>query len=223
MNKEIYLIRGKDNESYQTFKERIINTVLSLKNELKPEAIRFTITEKSPPKFSVIPYSKKKIAAISIYKESVDPVEQIEQMAGFYGAYKVEEALPVAYQKNWNDGEPTPGACLLTLFRKKASIEYTTFIYRWHNGHTPLTLRIHPLWNYNRNVVLDQLYDQAAKFDGIVEEQVKKASDLLNPFKFFGNPLIIIYRMLLVYFDTKSFIDYKSMETYFAAEYHIKS
>ena len=223
MNKEIYLIRGKDNESYQSFKERIFNTVLSLIKELKPEAIRFTITEKSPPKFSVIPYSKKKIAAISIYKKNMDPVKQLEQMAGYYGAYRVEEALPRAYKKNWNDGEPTPGACLLTLFRKKTNIEYTTFIDRWQNGHTPLSLRIHPLWNYNRNVVLDRLFNQIAKFDGIVEEQVKKESDLLNPFKFFGNPLIIIYRMLLVYFDTKSFIDYKSMETYLTTEYHIKS
>ena len=223
MNKEIYLIQGKDNESYQSFKERIFDTVLSLKKELKPKAIKFTITEKSPPRFSIIPYSKKKIAAISLHKENGNPIEQVEQMAGFYGAYRVEEAMPIAYQKNWNDEEPTPGACLLTLFRKKTSIDYTTFIYRWHNGHTPLSLRIHPLWNYNRNVVLDKLFDQTVKFDGIVEEQVKKESDLLNPFKFFGNPLIIIYRMLLVYFDTKSFIDYKSMETYLATEYHIKS
>jgi len=223
MNKEIYLIRGNDKESYQSFKERIFSTALSLEKELKPEAIKFTITEKSPPKFSIIPYSKKRIAAISIYKENMNPVERFEQVEGFYGAYRVKEALPVAYHKNWNDGEPTPGACLLTLFRKKKNIDYATFIDRWHNGHTPLSLRIHPLWNYNRNVVHDQLFDQTTLFDGIVEEQVKKKSDLLNPFKFFGNPLIIIYRMLLVYFDTKSFIDYRSMETYLATEYHIKS
>ena len=61
------------------------------------------------------------------------------------------------------------------------------------------------------------------RFDGIVEEQVQEAADLLNPFRFFGNPLIIIPRMLMVYSDTRSFIEYSGMETYLAAEYHIKS
>ena len=56
-----------------------------------------------------------------------------------------------------------------------------------------------------------------------MEEQVRERRDLLNPFRFFGNPLIIIPRMLMVYIDTKAFIDYKSMETYLAVEYHIKS
>ncbi len=223
MNKEIYLIKGNNNESYQEFFKRIFSIVTNLEKEIKPEAIKFTITDKAPPKISIIPYSKSKIAAISIYKENLNPIEELIVTDGFYGAYRVKEALPIAYQKDWKDGESTPGACLLTLFRKKTNMDYTTFIDRWHNGHTPLSLRIHPLWNYNRNVVHDQPGDQQALFDGIVEEQVKQESDLLNPFKFFGNPLIIIYRMLLVYFDTKSFIDYKSMETYLVTEYHIKS
>ena len=135
----------------------------------------------------------------------------------------MHEALPVSYRKNWNDGEATPGACLLTLFSKKRNIDYETFINRWHNGHTPLSLRIHPLWNYVRNEVKEVLTKESPKFNGIVEEQTRMAADLLNPFRFFGNPLIIIPRMITVYADTKSFIDYGTMETYLAAEYHIKS
>ena len=102
-------------------------------------------------------------------------------------------------------------------------MDYDTFIDRWHNSHTPLSLRIHPLWNYVRNVVETLLTDQTAPFEGIVEENFKTSSDLLNPFRFFGNPLIILYRMLQVYTDTKAFIDYPSMETYLTTEYHIKS
>jgi hypothetical protein len=163
------------------------------------------------------------MAAISIYRNSHEPVEKLRQAEGFCGAYRVTEALPVAYQKKWKDGETTPGACLLTLFSRKKNMVYGTFIHRWHNGHTPLSLRIHPLWNYVRNVVNEVLFEDSPWFDGIVEEQVKKAGDLLNPFRFFGNPVIIIPRMLMVYADTKSFIDYSSMEIYLAAEYHIKS
>ena len=133
------------------------------------------------------------------------------------------EALPVAYIKDWPDGEQTLGVCLLTLFSKKKNINYDTFIDRWHNSHTPLSLRYHPLWNYVRNVVDERLTPDAAIFDGIVEEQVRKTSDLLNPFKFFGHPLVILPRMLAVYVDTKSFIDYPSMETFLASEHIIKS
>ena len=223
MIKEIYLVRGTDQESYQDFNSRIFKTVSLLVKELKPEALKISITTVAPPRITIIPFRQSKIAAISIYKNNPEPVEELRKAEGFYGAYRVTEALPVAYQKSWKDGEPTPGACLLTLFSKKKNIDYQTFIHRWHNGHTPLSLRIHPLWNYVRNVVNESIFEDSAWFDGIVEEQVKKTTDLLNPFRFFGNPLIIIPRMLMVYSDTKSFIDYPGMETYLASEYHIKS
>jgi hypothetical protein len=223
MNKEIYLVRGTDQESYQGFYNRIFNMASALVKELNPEALKFTITVTAPPGITVIPFRRSKIACISIFKSNPVPVEALRKAEGFYGAYRVTEALPVSYQRSWNDGEPTPGACLLTLFSQKKSIDYNTFINRWHNGHTPLSLRIHPLWNYVRNVVNETIFEDSARFDGIVEEQVRKSADLLNPFRFFGNPLIIIPRMLMVYSDTKSFIDYGGMETYLVAEYHIKS
>jgi hypothetical protein len=223
MNKEIYLVQGIDPEGYQDFRNRIFNMVSALTRELNTEALKFTITVKAPPEITMIPFKRMKIAAISIYKNNPEPVGKLLKAEGFYGAYRVTEALPVVYQKSWKDGEPTPGACLLTLFSQKKSIDYDTFIHRWHNGHTPLSIRIHPLWNYVRNVVNEDLSENSARFDGIVEEQVENTSDLLNPFRFFGNPLIIIPRMLMVYSDTKSFIDYPTMETYLAAEYHMKS
>ena len=48
-------------------------------------------------------------------------------------------------------------------------------------------------------------------------------ADLLNPFRFFGNPLVIIPRMIAVYRDTKSFLDYRGIETYFAREVVVRS
>jgi hypothetical protein len=221
--KEIYLLSGTSDETYADFKRRIFEKVSNLAGKAGLEAIKFTITENPPPGISVIPFKKKKMAALSVYSRNPDPVAELYDTTGFYGAYRVTEALPVAYQKTWKDGEPTPGACLLTLFSRKRSIDYETFIDRWHNGHTPLSLRIHPLWNYIRNTIKESLHEDSAWFDGIVEEQVREARDLLNPFRFFGNPLIIIPRMLQVYSDTKSFIDYTGMETYLATEYHIKT
>ena len=164
------------------------------------------------------------MAVISVYgSQGIPPVQTFLEMEGFAGGYEVTEALPVSYHKSWKDGDVTPGVCLLTLFRKKKGLAYEKFIDRWHNGHTPLSLQIHPLWHYNRNVVDNTLSDNADTFDGIVEEHCRTSADLLNPFKFFGHPLIIVPRMLKVYSDVRSFIDYSSIESYLVSEYFLKS
>ena len=79
------------------------------------------------------------------------------------------------------------------------------------------------LWNYNRNTVENYSSNTIELWDGIVEEHCKTREDLLNPFKFFGKPTSIIQNMITVYKDTKSFLDYGSIEPYLAMEYWLKS
>ena len=69
----------------------------------------------------------------------------------------------------------------------------------------------------------DKISNDSQDWDGIVEEHFRKRSDLLNPFRMFGNPLVILYRFYQVYSDTRSFLDYKTIEPYLVEEYHIKS
>ena len=223
MRKEIYLISGLENETYEAFSERILSladTVLSL-NGL--HQLKVTFTNVPPPKFSVIPFKKKKIAAFSAFKKDENLIESLLKTSGFIGVYAVDEVLPVKYEKTWDDNTFTPGICLFTLFKQKERISHDRFIDIWHNSHTPLSLKIHPLWNYNRNVVTEKLTSSTLPWDGIVEEQFRSISDLLNPIKFFGNPLVMPYRMWQVYSDTKSFLDYNSIEPYYANEIFIKS
>jgi hypothetical protein len=223
MKKIIYLVYGSSTESHAEFKIRIFDAVQQLAKSGHAFSLKVVITEFAPPILSVIPFKNKKIACISFHQDTVDLSELLLQMSGFSGVYQVTEALPVSYEKTWADGEPTPGVCLFTLFRQKKGISYDTFIDRWHNNHTPLSLRLHPLWNYSRNVVTKKLTGNSTDWNGIVEEHFRSGSDLLNPFKFFGNPLSILQNMLKVYNDTKSFLEYNTLETYLASEYHIVS
>ena len=223
MFKNIYLVRGTNTESYSEFSTRIITSLVELNNIPQILKIKVVHTAEPPPGISVIPFKKTKIASISISGRTEQPLNNLLNLPGFTGAYRVTEALPVAYEKIWPDGETTPGACLLTLFNRKKGLDHETFIHRWHNSHTPLSLKIHPLWNYSRNVVEELLTENTALFEGIVEEQVRTDADLLNPFRFFGNPLVIIPRMISVYTDTRSFLDYGNIETYFAREVVVKS
>ncbi|MBE0648049.1 MAG: hypothetical protein IH596_09710 [Bacteroidales bacterium] len=223
MIKTICLIRGNPEENYPAFSARMRKVTRQVLTANDLQALSITITEDPPPRFSVIPFRKGKIAAFSLVSGSGKILADLEQEPGFSGYYQVTEALPVSYQRNWPDGEVTPGLCMLTLFRKKRSIPYQTFLHRWHNGHTPLSLKVHPLWHYNRNVVDQVLVPRSEPIDGIVEEHVKTPSELLNPFKFFGNPLIILWRFLQVYRDTLSFLDYSTIEPYVVREYWVTS
>ena len=223
MRKEMYLIRGNAKEDYGHFANRMLQSAKMTAEIIKPAALKITLTQQPPPKISVIPFRKSKIAVLSVYKDDHAKVDYLMKTEGFAGAFTVEEALPVSYEKNWPDGQPTPGVCLLTLFHRKPGIDYDNFLNRWHNGHTPLSLKLHPLWNYNRNVVVQKICDKPDWYDGIVEEQTRTRSELLNPFKFFGNALEIASNMISVYRDTRSFLDYKRIETYLATEYHIVS
>ena len=223
MKKTIYLVRGQQMETYGEFKDRIHKFSRAILNESTVETLRMVLTEEAPPTFSVIPFKKGKIASVSVVSDKELSKTLLDSVPGFSGAFEVIEALPVSYSKDWEDGEVTPGVCLLTLFRQKRSIDHETFIDRWHNSHTPLSLKLHPLWNYNRNVVKKSIKDSPESWDGIVEEHCRTRSDLLNPFKFFGDPVHIIPNMISVYLDTKSFLDYGSIEPYLAMEYHLKS
>lgn len=223
VSKQIYLIRGTEDESYNAFKERVHWETDVLVKDKTIGQLSYTLTEEAPPSISIIPFKKKKIASITVKKNDEKPLESLLNMSGFEGAYAVTEALPVAYERTWADEEKTPGVCLLTLFKQKKNIDYKTFLDRWHNSHTPLSLKYHPLWHYNRNVVEEKMSKDSNNWDGIVEEHMRTHSELMNPFKFFGNPLVIIPRMINVYTDTKSFLDYGTIEPYLVSEYILKS
>ncbi len=216
------IIRGKKDESYTAFHQRIRKTIDAL-NAIDPGSLYYTITLEKPPKTSVIPFSKEKLALISINTDDDTFLDFFQGTDGYAGSFKVTEALPIVYDKDWPDGEATPGVCLLTLFRQKKSIDYETFIDRWHNGHTPLTLKIHPIYHYNRNEVTEVLGNPPVLYDGIVEEHCRTRKELMNPFKFFAKSGFAPVNMIKTYFDVNSFIDYKSIETYLVSEYHVVS
>lgn len=223
MQKEIYIFRGQSSESYSSFTKRMFALADSLLEQLGPDALSASLTTRRPPGISIIPFKRDKVSVFSLRGRKQDASGFLSGVKGFAGAYLVEEAIPVAYEKTWEDRSPTPGECLLTLFHKKADLDYDVFIRRWHEGHTPLSLKLHPLWNYNRNVVKEDITGQSPWYDGIVEEQFKEGSHLLNPMIFFGPPLKVPRHMLQVLADTRSFIDMKKIETYLASEIHFLS
>ena len=221
----MYVLRG-DGESHQAWADRMRNEVSQRLLGLQPSKLQLTVTETPPPKLSLFPFKSQPMAIFNVYDDAEDHTrfsEALQSSASSVSGYEVEEAYPVAYDKAWSDGEPTPSPILVTMLRKKAGISTDEFTRRWHDGHTPMSLEIHPLWYYQRNVVGEAVTDGADPSDGIVLEACRTRGDLLNPTRFFGGALKMVPNMLRIASDINGFLDMRKTETFYATEYHLRS
>ncbi len=221
----MYVLRG-NGESHAAWATRMREDLGQRLLALGPSKLQLTVTEAPPPKLSLFPFKDRPIAIFNVYDQSDDPsrfTDALRDAASSVSGYAVEEAYPVNYQKAWSDGEPTPSPILLTMLQKKAGVSTQEFIERWHDGHTPLSLEIHPLWYYQRNVIREPLTEGSEHSDGIVIEACRTRGELLNPTRFFGGGLKMVPNMLRVAMDISGFLDMKNTETFYATEYHLRS
>ncbi len=229
MSKVQLLLRAEHSVPSREFGDRVMQGVIPRVLELNPQRLKVTVTDLDPPRFSVIPFSRRRIALLSVWPGShadnaATCAEGVVTDHGYdLWCYVVDESIPLAYERDWPDGQATPGVSLLTVFNRKPGLSDEVFLDRWHNGHTPLSLRLHPLWNYIRNVVLQAATEGTPHRDAIVEEHFRRREDLLNPAIFFGSPATMLFNMLRVGLDVRRFIHLSTIETYLAREYHIRS
>lgn len=222
--KWMYVLRsnGEDHAAWSDRMQQVGRELLTL----DPSKLQLTVTQTPPPKLSLFPFKREPIAIFNVYDEVDAPTRFTNVLRGaatHVSGYRVEEAYPVEYERSWSDGEPTPSPILLTMLRKKDGVSRDDYIERWHDGHTPLSLEVHPLWYYQRNVIVEPITADADPSDGIVLEACPTQGDLLNPTRFFGGPLKMLPNMIRVAKDVGGFLDMRHTETYFATEYHLRS
>ena len=223
-----YLLRPPETTGVAGFADAVTDVLAPRLLERQPRQLALTFTAEPPPRLSLIPFRRAPLCMVSLGADGGDPAPWVEVMSAALpgvrvAAYRVDEAVPVGYQREWPDGVDTPGVGLLTLMRKPASLDQDAFIRRWHGHHTPLSLEIHPLWNYLRGVVEETLLPGSPPLDGIVEEHFRCREDLLNPVRFFGGPLWMLPNMVRVGLDVKGFIDLTTIENYLVRERHLRS
>ncbi|HJL19429.1 MAG TPA: EthD domain-containing protein [Sandaracinaceae bacterium LLY-WYZ-13_1] len=222
MRKRILIARPAERSSeHAAFARRVHDALVPALLADDPAGLKLTVTERPPPRLSLVPFRRAPVAAVSVWSEG--PVAT-EHPGLRIDAYEVDEAIPRDYARGWPDGEPSPGVNLLTLFSRRPGLDDATFFARWHHGHTPLSLEIHPLWAYVRNVVTRPL-DGAPPLDGIVEEQFREPADLLDPRRMFGAGRLgpALWNMGRTAVDIVGFMDLLGMEIYLATEHHVRS
>ncbi|HBZ69958.1 MAG TPA: hypothetical protein DEP35_09575 [Deltaproteobacteria bacterium] len=167
-------------------------------------------------------------ATVGVWLACVDEREGIEralrESCARLAGYLVTESVPRDYDaRTWPDGERTPGVKLVTLFEKPERLTDEEFIERWHGSHTPLSLEIHPMWCYVRNVVARRLTSDGPDWRGIVDEQFRTAEDLTDPTRFYGVSGDWKLNIQRVLDDCRRFLDLERIQTAVMSEYILQS
>jgi hypothetical protein len=219
-----YLVRPRPGVPRAAFAEQLLGELAAALLEQDPAGLKITLSLPEPPRLSVIPFVRRQVALVSVWTGEEPRISEVmRSAAGELSGWRVEESTPLAYARDWPDGRRTPGVCLLTLLNRKRGLDADTFMHRWHGVHTPLSLRIHPLWCYIRNVVREPVVAGSPRIDGIVEEHFRQREDLLDPRRFFGGSLLwMLPNMARVALDISGFLDLRSLEAYLAHEHHLR-
>jgi hypothetical protein len=217
-----YLLRAPATERAGAFRDRALAVGARLL-AAGPARLKLTFTAEEPPRLTILPFRRDRIAVVSLWDEGAP-----EAAAGRWNAplasegaaagYRVHESVPRAYRRDWPDGRDTPGASMLTLLHRRTGLADAEFLRRWHEGHSPMALEIHPLWNYVRNVVAARCLPGSPPVCGLVEEQFRTRGELRHPVRLFGGWWRMVPNMLRVYGAVRRFLDLAALENYQVTE-----
>jgi hypothetical protein len=222
-----YLLRAPATEPVEDFRARALAAGARLL-EQGPARLKLTLTTEAAPRLGVVPYRRDRLALVSVWDEADaaaaaarwnGPLAALGAAAG----YRVAESVPRAYRRDWPDGADTPGVGMLTLLHRRRGLADVEFLRRWHDGHSPLALEVHPLWAYVRNVVEGAVLAGSPPLCGVVEEHFRTRRELLDPVRLFGGWLRVAPNMARVLVDVRGFLDLGALENYLVTERWLRS
>jgi hypothetical protein len=227
MEKYIFCLEDNlKNATLAEFRDHVLHAVVPAVMKHDPENCKLTLSAAEQPSLTILPLTRNGLAMFSL--AGVDRSAVLNELGRYrnpdrslYG-YAVHESPYLLSERSWPCGTESPGLILLTMFRKKPGLPEHEFMRIWFGEHSPLSIVIHPLINYIRNVVTGTLTDNAPEFDGIVEEHFGSDRDLLNPVRMFGGIQRVLPSMLRIWRHVPTFLDMSNIKNYICREYSIK-
>lgn len=130
-------------------------------------------------------------ALIQVWLSSYDdrrPVEDLLTAIGPVDGYLVTESEPLALtDRDWPDGQVSPGISHVTWFPKPDGLTEEEFLHGWHVIHTPHSAALHPLrWTYTRDTVVRTLTPGSPPVRAVVVERFRELRDYTDPKRLFG-------------------------------------
>lgn len=116
------------------------------------------------------------------------PVE--DALPGEVDGYLVTESeVQPLLDRDWPDGEQSPGISHVSWFPKPSRLTEEEFLHGWHEVHSPHSAALHPLrWTYVRDTVVRTLTPGSPPVRAVVVERFREERDYLDPARLFGPP-----------------------------------
>jgi hypothetical protein len=132
-------------------------------------------------------------ALVQVWMSSYDDrgsVEEVLRAVGPFDGYLVTESEPQPLtDRDWPDGEVSPGVSQVTWFPKPERLSEDEFVHGWHEVHTPHSAELHPLrWTYIRDAVVRTLTPGSPPIRAVVVERFRDLADYTDPQRLFGSP-----------------------------------
>jgi hypothetical protein len=133
-------------------------------------------------------------AVVSVWFDSLDDRTGLEAALAEVGApfdgYLVTESVPQRRtDRDWPDGERSPGILHFTWFPQPERLSDDDFFHGWHTVHTPASATLHPLrWAYVRDSVARPVTSGAPPVQAIVFESFRTVDDYVDPDRLYGSP-----------------------------------
>jgi hypothetical protein len=127
-------------------------------------------------------------ALVQVWLSSYDERQLVEAALGDADGYLVTESEPQPLtDRDWPDGEPSPGISHVTWFPKPERLTEDEFLHGWHEVHTPHSAALHPRrWTYVRDTVVRTLTPGSPPVRAIVVERFRTVEDYSDPKRLFG-------------------------------------
>lgn len=132
-------------------------------------------------------------AVVSVWVDSLDDRAPIEDalagLAGTVDGYLVTESVPQGREdRDWPDGQQSPGITHFTWFPKPDRLTDEEFYRGWHEIHTPASAVLHPLrWEYVRDSVVRPVTAGSPPLGAIVLERFRRLEDYTDPRRLYGS------------------------------------
>ncbi len=189
MEKLVYLFEKGASTDLVGMSRRILDCARDIDSHNRCDQIWINVWEGDPAvralagSYATPDRDKSLVGSLSIWLDCLDDRAWIEERLWmldipFHG-YLVTESIVLEYgERDWPAGERSPGITLVAAFRKPRQLADHEFYRRWHEGHSKLSLELHPLWRYVRNTVARAVTTDAPDFRAIVEERVRRYEDM---------------------------------------------
>ncbi len=187
----LYLVYDRDGEAQ--LKERLDRQVFPALSQHARTITWFSVTDALSPVEARTGSGAQRPAGLLLVDGDTDPSATLDQLAGHTGstwAYRVDAANAATYDRAWADGARSPGAQLVSMFRRGGGMTPEAFREHWYSQTTRQRVSLHPTWNYWRLAIIEALTSGAPDLDGITILHLQDTQALASDQGFYLDPLL---------------------------------